>query len=169
MFSEYHWPVYDRRVRGDREPEVRLRAGHHKFEIIGRQALRLRPSPRQAGEAAVLNASATAFFDFHLQLQVEVAGLFAAIDDVVIAFWLALQGFAHHDAVFHAPDGGVRVPSVEALAIEDLLEAGVLVDVIGRGIMKLRHARELLAVWTRLGRPRRRRLQRRRHRLSNEP
>jgi hypothetical protein len=91
VFSEYHWPVYDAVRRSDREPEVRLRAGHHELEVIRRLAVRLRSTPRHAGEAAVLNASATAFFDLHLQLQVEVACFVAAIDDVVVALRLALE------------------------------------------------------------------------------
>ena len=168
MFSEYHWPVYDAVRASDREPEVRLWAGHHKLEVIRRLAVRLRSCPRHAGDAAILDAAATAFFDLHLQLQVEVACFVAAIDDVVVAVWLALERFAHHDAVFDAPDVGVGVPSGETLTVEDLLVARVLVNVIGRGVMKLRHTKELLAVWTRLGRPLRGRLQRRRHGLSGE-
>ena len=160
--------MYDADCARDREPEVCLRAGHHEFEVIRRLAGGLRPCPRYAGDASVLNAAATAFFDLHLQLQIEVACFVAAIDDVVVALWLALQRFAHHDAVFDAPDAGVGVPSGEALAVEDLLVARVLVNVIRRGVMKLRHTDELLAVWTRLGRPRSGRLQRRRHGLSHE-
>ena len=57
---------------------------------------------------------------------------------------------------------------VKALAVEDLLVARVLVNVIWRWVMKLRHTDELLAVWARLGRPRGGRLQRRRHGLSHE-
>ncbi len=124
-------------MRSDREPEVGLRTGHHKLEVIRRLAGGLRSCPRHAGDAAVLNAAATAFFDLHLQLQIEVACFVAAIDDVVVALRLALERFAHHDAVFDAPDAGVGVPSGEALAVEDLLVAGVLVNVIGRGVMKL--------------------------------
>ena len=168
MFSEYHWPVYDAVCARDREPEVCLRAGHHKLEVIRRLAGGLRSCPRYAGDASVLNAATTAFFDLHLQLQVEVARFVAAIDDVVVALWLTLQCFAHHDAVFDAPDGGVGVPPGETLAVEDLLVARVLVNVIWRGVMKLRHTNELLAVWTHLGRPRSGRLQRRRHGLSEE-
>ena len=93
MFSEYHWPVYDADLRTDREPEVCLRAGHHELEVIRRLAGRLRSCPRYAGDASVLNAAATAFFDLHLQLQVEVACFVAAIDDVVVALWLALAAF----------------------------------------------------------------------------
>ncbi len=168
MFSEYHWPVYAADVRTHREPEVGLRAGHHELEVVGRLAVGLRPGPRHAGDAAVLDAAAAAFFDLHLQLQIEVAGLFAAIDDVVVALWLALQRLADHDAVFDAPDGGVGVPAGETVAVEDLLVAGVLVDVVGRGVVELGHTRELLAMRARLGRTRRGRLESRRHGLSED-
>src|ERR1019366_7734863 len=119
--------------------------------------------PRYAGDTAVLNAATTAFLDLHLQLQVEVACLVTAIDDVVVAPWLALEGLAHHDAVFYTPDAEVGIPTCEALAVEDLLIACVFVNVVRRGIMKLRHANYLLAVWASLRRLRSGRLQRRRH------
>jgi hypothetical protein len=143
VFSEYHCPVY---------PAACTRAGHHKLQVIRWLVGGLGSCPRYAGDAAVLNAAPTAFFDLHLQLQVEVACLVAAIDDVVVALWLALERFAHHDPVFDAPDAGVGVPSGETLAVEDLLVARVLVNVVRRGVMKLRHTKKLFAVWTRLGR-----------------
>ena len=115
-----------------------------------------------------MNSAATAFFDLHLQLQIKVACFVSAIDDVVVALRLAFERFAHHDAVFDAPDAGVSVPSGKALAVEDLLVAGVLVNVIGRGVMKFGHTRQLLAVWTGFGWPYRGRLQRRRHGLSDD-
>src|ERR1700735_2640614 len=133
-----------RSLCADRKPEVGLRTGHHKFQVVGRLASGLRPAPGDAGDAAVLNAAAPTLFNLHLQLEVEVTGFIAAIHDVVVAFRLALQRFAYPDALPAAPDARIRVPPGEALTVEDLLGTRVLVDVVGRGIMKFRHAGQFL-------------------------
>src|SRR5260370_16922356 len=106
---------------------------------------------REVGDGWVLSAASTAFFDLHVQLQVEVACFVAAVDDVVVALCLALERFAHHDPVFDAPDAGVGVPSGETFAVEDLLVARLLVNVIWRCLMKLLHSDALLALCTLLG------------------
>src|SRR4051812_33295888 len=72
-------------LRTDWKPKVCLRAGHHKSEVIRGLPGWLGTRPRYAGDATVLNATATAVLDFHLQLEIEVARLVTAIHDVVVA------------------------------------------------------------------------------------
>ena len=134
------------------KPEVGLRAGHHELEVVGREAGGLEVVQGTSGHAAVLDASTTALLDLHAQLQIEVPSLFAAVDDVVIALWLALEGLAYHQAVFDAPDAGVGIPAGEAFAVEELFEAGMFVEVVVSGLMKFGHADELLSLRAGLGR-----------------
>src|ERR1700692_2642048 len=110
VFSEYLACVGSS-LRTDGAPEISLRASHHESEVIWRLALRLRPRPRYAGNAAVLNAAAPTFFDLHLQLQIKVTCLFAAKDDVVVSFRFAFEGLTYHDAIFDTPYGVVGIPS----------------------------------------------------------
>ncbi len=114
VFSEYHWPVYEAGRCANRKPEISLWTGHHELQVIRRLARGLRPCPRYAGNASVLNAATAALFDLHLQLQVEVPCFVAAIDDVIVALRLALERFAYHHAVFDAPDAGICVPSAQS-------------------------------------------------------
>src|SRR5262249_26033060 len=78
-----------------REPTAGLWSGHHNLQVIRRQTCRLRSRPLYASDAAVLNAATTPLLDLHLQLQVEVACFVAAIDDVIVALWLALERLSH--------------------------------------------------------------------------
>jgi hypothetical protein len=64
---------------------------------------------------------------------------------------MALEDLSDHDAVLDTPDGGVCVPAGKSPGIEDLLVAGMFVEIVGRGIVKLGHAGELLAVRACLG------------------
>src|SRR5579862_911096 len=50
-------------LRADREPEVGLRARHHKLQVVRWQSGGLRPCPRYTGDAAVLNSPTASFFD----------------------------------------------------------------------------------------------------------
>ena len=64
MFSEYHLACEGFSLRRDREPEVCLRTGHHKLQIIGRLASGLGSCSGYTGDAAVLNATSAALFVF---------------------------------------------------------------------------------------------------------
>lgn len=85
------------------------------------------------GDAAVLNTATSAFFNLHLQLQIEIARFVAATDDIVITLRLVLQCFTHHRARLNTRNGGICIPSREALTIEDLLVTGMNIRILRRG------------------------------------
>jgi hypothetical protein len=86
-------------------------------------------NPGGAGLAAVLNAAAAANFALDFQAEIEVLDDKALAPDVGVEDGLFLCGFADDCAVGDAPDGGVAFPVGEGLAVKDLLEAGVVVEV----------------------------------------
>src|SRR5262249_8381539 len=114
-------PCMRRAPSVDRKPEICLRASHHEFEVIRWLTRRLLPCPWHTCDASILNPATSAFFDFHLQLQVEVAGFLASIDDIIVPPWLSFEGLADHDAIFDAPYGRISIPPIKCFAVEDLL------------------------------------------------
>ena len=87
------------------------------------------------GVAAVVldSAIAASALDLHLQFQLEIADLLiAAVNEKRGSRRILLGGLGDDDAVPDAPDLFGAVPAVEAAAVEDLGEAGVVIE-INRG------------------------------------
>src|SRR6185437_8069289 len=129
------------------EPEVGLWAGHQpgrfgKF-LTGTRAW-LDVNPGLPYSPAVLDAGASTELDLDLELQVEVMcfRVFVIRPGAVVADVgvgradCGRVGLADDGPVFDTPDGRVAIPSGESLAIEDLFEAGVVVEVEGVGLME---------------------------------
>src|SRR5215831_5807664 len=79
--------------------------------------------------AAILNATAAAFFDLNLELEIEVLGFGCAIDEECVAGRFLARGFSDDGAVLDAPNIGIAVPTVQGSAVEDLREAGVVFEI----------------------------------------
>src|SRR6185437_13767361 len=130
-----------------REPEVSLRSGHQpgRFgKFLTGTRVWLDVNPGLPYSAAVLDAGASTELDLDLELQVEVMcfRVFVIRPGAVVADVgvgradCGRVGLADDGPVFDTPDGRVAIPSGESLAIEDLFEAGVVVEVEGVGLME---------------------------------
>ena len=98
--------------------DVALIAAHGKF--VGRSNF------VRYDYAAIIDPAIPALGDAEVHLEFEVGRLAAAPDDKGVALddGLGLD-LAHHRAVLDAPVSGVAFPTMQRLAVEDLLEAGL--------------------------------------------
>ena len=120
----------------DREPEIRLRPGHHPIEIALFAGVK-RLGPGQSGLAAVLDATAARDLALDLKLEVEILRHQILAPDIRVVDNIVFAGFADNGAVFDAPECGIALPIGKALAVEDLGKAGVVIEIHGGRFMKL--------------------------------